>query len=247
MPPAPEPAVGLTRQGLVRFAVGDFRTAEQAFRGVLLIAPHEPMAWNNLALVLIAVGELEQAVPALKRSLSLDPDQLPPWINLAGALMRLWRPEEAEAACAAALTRDPGNAEAWQIRALAFVQAGEHAAAAEAFEQTIALTGETAILRLHLAAARLKSGQFREASRMAARALALDLTSIAALEVSRLCDFLVAAMVGDMQAALANYPSSLWASPENAGRIFRTALTLLESAGEQAAATRVSEAWAARR
>ena len=51
MPPVPEPAVGLTRQGLARYAVGDYRAAEQAFRAVVEVAGHEPMAWNNLALV----------------------------------------------------------------------------------------------------------------------------------------------------------------------------------------------------
>ena len=245
MPPAPSPAVGLTRQGLARFAVGDFRTAEQAFRTVIEVAPHEAMSWNNLALVLVAVGELDQAVPALRRSLGIDSTQVSPWVNLAGALLRLGRAEQAEAACAAALALDLANADVWQILAMSRLQAEDFPGAAEAFTRTIELSGESAALRLNLAAVLLKSGRFGEAADNAARTLALDPTCAAALEISRLCDFIAAAIAGDMAAAREIYPRALFASPPDADRIFRTALLYLDMAGRRRAAILVAEDWAA--
>jgi predicted TPR repeat methyltransferase len=245
MPPAPSAAVGLTRQGLARFSVGDFRTAEQAFRTVIEVAPHEAMSWNNLALVLVAVGELDQAVPVLRRSLGIDASQVSPWVNLAGALLRLDRAEEAAAACAAALALDPAHADIWQILAMTRLQAEDFAGAAEAFIRTIELVGETAPLRLNLAAAQLKSGAFEAAADSAARALALDPACAAALEIGRLCGFLAAAIAGDMAAARAIYPEALFASPPDADRIFRTALLYLDMAGRRRAAALVAETWAA--
>jgi predicted TPR repeat methyltransferase len=247
MPPIPSAAVGLTREGLSRFAVGDYRAAEQAFRTVAGVAPHQAMAWNNLALVLVALNELDQAVPALRRSLGIDSAQVSPWINLAGALVRLNRADEAQAAAAAALGLDGVNAEAWQIFAMARAQAEDFAGAAEAFSRTIDLVGEASGLRLNLAAALLRCGRFDEAAYSAARALALDLTSIAALEVSRMCDFIVAAIAGDLAAARALYPDSLFADPAETDRIYRTALLYLDGADRREAAIRVAEDWAARR
>jgi predicted TPR repeat methyltransferase len=243
MPPAPSAAVGLTRQGLARFSVGDFRTAEQAFRTVIAVAPHEAMSWNNLALVLVAVGELDQAVPVLRRSLGIDATQVAPWVSLAGALLRLDRGEEAEAACAAALALDPAHADVWQILAMARQQAEDFAGAAEAFARAIELSGETAPLRLNLAAAQLRSGRFAAAADSAARAMALDPACPTAPEIARLCGYIVAALAGDMVTARTIYPQSLFTSPPDADRIFRTALLYLDMAGERAAAILVAEDW----
>lgn len=245
MPPPPSPAVGLTREGLSRFAVGDFRNAEQAFRTVVEVAPHQAMSWNNLALVLVATGELDQAVPALRRSLGLDSTQLAPWVSLANALLRLGRAAESEAACAEALALDPQSADAWQIRAVALMQEDDFDGAADAFARTIELTGESAALRLNLAAAQLKRRRFGEAGASAARALALDPTSTDALEIRQLCDFIAAAIAGDMRAARAVYAPSRFVSPSEADRIFRTALLYLDYADERQAAIRVALDWVA--
>lgn len=247
MPPTPSAAVGLTREGLSRFAVGDYRTAEQAFRTVAEVAPHHAMAWNNLALVLVALGELDQATGALRRSLALDAAQLSPWVNLSGALLRLGRAEEAATAASAALAIGPVNPEACQLLAMARAQAEDFPGAAEAFARTIELAGESHVLQLNLAAALLKSGRFDEAAYSAARALALDLTSMAALEVSRMCDFIVAAIAGDLAAGKALYPPSLFETPAETDRIFRTALLYLDWAERRDAAILVAEGWAALR
>ena len=244
MPPVPEPAVGLTRQGLARYAVGDYRAAEQAFRAVVEVAGHEPMAWNNLALVLVAIGELEQGAAALRRSLAIDSRQFAPWMNLAGALLRQGAPDQAEAACAAALALDPASADAWQVIALARLQGEDFAAAAEAFARTLDLAGESAELRLNLGAALMKCGRFEAAAASLAAALALDPASPPAVEVKRACDFILAAIAGDMAAALAVYPASVLETPAEADRVFKTALLYLDWAGERAAARRVAKGWA---
>ncbi|HLZ76277.1 tetratricopeptide repeat protein [Phenylobacterium sp.] len=247
MPPVPAPAVGLTRQGLARYAVGDYRAAEQAFRAVAEVAGHEPMAWNNLALVLVALGELDQAAAALRRSLNLDAGQFAPWMNLASALLRQGKADEAEAACAAALALDPASADAWQVAALARLSREDFTGAAEAFTRTLDLAGESAELRLNLGAALLRCGRFEAAAASLAAAVALDPTSFVALEVKQACDFIVAAIDGDMARAVAAYPPGLLATPAEADRVFKTALLYLDWAGERAAAGRVAQAWASRR
>lgn len=245
MPPVPSPAVGLTRQGLARYAVGDFRAAEQAFRAVAEVAPHQAMAWNNLALVLIAVGELDQASAMLRRSLAIDPQQVSPWLNLAGALLRQGKLSEADAACAAALALDPDNADAWQVRALARLQGERFTGAAEAFTRTLELAGESAELRLNLGVALLKCGRFEAAAASLAVAVALDPTFFVAVEVKRACDFIVGALAGDMTLACAAYPPGFLEDPAEADRVFKTALLHLDSANAREAAGLVAEAWAA--
>jgi predicted TPR repeat methyltransferase len=245
MPPVPSPAVGLTRQGLARYAVGDFRAAEQAFRAVVVVAPHQAMAWNNLALVLVAVGELDQAAATLRRSLNIDAEQFAPWMNLAGALLRQGKALEAEAACAAALALDPESADAWQVRALARLQNEDFAGAAEAFTWTLNLAGESAELRLNLGAALLKCGRFEAAAASLAVAAALDPASIVAAEVKQACDFIVAAIAGDMAGAIGAYPPGYLETPAEADRVFKTALLYLDWAGERRAAGLVARSWAA--
>jgi predicted TPR repeat methyltransferase len=247
MPPVPTPAVGLTRQGLARYAVGDFRAAEQAFRTVVEVAPHEAMAWNNLALVLVALGELDQAAAALRRSLNIDAHQFAPWMNLASALLRDGRADEAEAACAAALALDPASPDAWQLRALARLQRENFTGAAEAFTRTLELAGESAELRLNLGAALLKSGRFEAAAASLAVAVALDPASFVAAEVKRACDFIVAAIAGDMARAIAAYPPGLLDTPLEADRVFKTALLHLDWTGEREAAALAAQTWAALR
>ena len=238
MPPPPSAAVGLTRQGLALFAVGDFRRAEQAFRTVVEVAPHQALAWNNLALVLVSLGEHGEAAAALERSVGLDPTQVATWISLAAAFLRLDRADAAEEACVAALALDAGNAAAWQTRAFASVQAENFHGAAEAFARTIALAGDSAALRFNLGVALMRCSQFEEAAASLAAALALDPTLAAALECKQVCDVVLAAIAGDM--AMAGVTAL--AAPD-LGRILKTALLLLNGAGERAAAARVSEAW----
>ena len=147
-------------------------------------------------------------------------------------------------ACAGALALDADSADAWQVRALARLQGENFTAAAEAFTRTLELGGESAELRLNLGASLLKCGRFEAAAASLAVAVALDPTAFVAVEVKQVCDFIVAAIAGDMAAACAAYPPGFLETPAEADRVFKTALLHLDSAGEDRAAGLVAEAWA---
>ncbi len=235
MPPPPSPAVGLTRQGLALFAVGELRKAEQAFRTVVDVAPDHPLAWNNLALVLVGLEEPEEAASALHRSLQLDPAQLSTWNSLASTLLTMGRASAADQACAVALALDPNCAETWQTRAFARARADDFSGAAEAFSRAIDLAGESAPLYLNLGAALMKCGRFAGADVALSRALELNLTA-AASEFKDICALILDALAGELDG-----PGCC-----ATGQTFKTALLLLNGAQETLAASRVAEAWAQR-
>lgn len=238
MPPTPSPALGLTREGLALFAVGELDKAEQAFRTVVEVAPDQALAWNNLALVLVALDEPREAASALRRSLALDASQLTAWISLANVLAALDLAVDADQACDAALALDADSPEAWQTRAFLRVRAEDFPAAAEAFSRAIALGGGSAALYLNLGATLMKCGGFDAAATALGRALDLDPASAAALEFKRVCDLALAAIAGDLAAAVA-------ACGTDPHRMLKTAVLLLGGAGQRAAAGRLAEAWAA--
>jgi len=75
-------------------------------------------------------------------------------------------------------------------------------------------------------------------------AVTLDPTSLAAAEVKQACDFIVAAIDGDMARAVAAYPPGFLEAPAEADRVYKTALLHLDWAGERAAASLVAQSWA---
>jgi predicted TPR repeat methyltransferase len=237
MPPTRSAALGLTREGLALFSVGELGKAEQAFRTVVEVAPDQALAWNNLALVLVSLDQPREAASALSRSLALDASQLTAWISLANVLAGLDLIEEAEQACGAALALDAANADAWQTRAFLRTRAEDFQGAAEAFARTIEFAGESPALYLNLGAALLKCGGFGAAAAALGRALDLDPAAVAVLEFKRIGDLTVAALAGEVSAAVA----ACGAEPE---RMLKTAVLLLNGAGERAAAGRLAEAWA---
>jgi predicted TPR repeat methyltransferase len=90
----------------------------------------------------------------------------------------------------------------------------------------------------------LKCGRFEAAAASLAVAVALDPTSFVAVEVKQACDFIVAALAGDMVRACAAYPPGFLENPAEADRVFKTALLHLDSANAPDAAGLVAEAWA---
>ena len=239
--------VALTRYGLERQAAGDLQAACEAFRGVTDMMPGLALGWNNLALALASLGEHEAAVAALRCSLSLDPDPAASWISLANALLQLGRFEEAEAACGEALGRDVADAAAWQIRATACAGRDDFPGAAEAFARTLELVGESAPLRASLGAMLFRCGRFVEAARQLKISLLLDATASATLEMANLCQFILAALDGDMARARAVYGPAAATSGPDMDRVFKTALLYLDAGGHAEAARRVAEDWAAAR
>ncbi|MFI4963828.1 MAG: tetratricopeptide repeat protein [Caulobacterales bacterium] len=236
MPPQPTPAVGVTRQGLALFAVGDFCKAEQAFRIVVEVAPDQPLAWNNLALALVGLDRLAEAAAALERALALDPAQLSAWTSLAGVRLRLGRTEAADEACGNALALDPDCAEALQTRAFVRAEAEDFAGAADALSRALELSGESAALRLNLGALLMKCGRFEDAAINLARSLALDPACAVAAEFKQTCDLILAAIGGEVSGA---------APASESDRTFKTALLLLNAADRREAAAVLAQAWAA--
>ena len=237
--------VALTRYGLERQGAGDLQAAADAFRGVTDMMPGLALGWNNLALALASLGEYEDAVAALRCALSLDTEQPASWTSLANALLQLGRFEEADAASGEALGRDVADAAAWQIRAMACAGQDDFEGAAEAFTRTLELVGESAPLRASLGAMLFRCGRFAEAARHLRISLLLDAAAPATVEMANLCQFILAALDGDMARARAIYgPAVAPAGPE-LDRVFKTALLYLDAGGHAEAARRVAEDWAA--
>ncbi len=237
--------VALTRYGLARQAAGDIQAAAEAFRGVTDMMPGLALGWNNLALALSSLGDHEAAVAALRCSLSLDPDPSASWTSLANTLLQLGRFEEADAACGEALGRDVTDAAAWQIRATACAGQDDFPGAAEAFRRTLELVGESAPLRASLGAMLFRCGRFADAARQLKISLLLDAAAPATVEMANLCQFILAALDGDMAGARRVYgPAAATPGPEM-DRVFKTALLYLDAGGHAEAARLVAEDWAA--
>lgn len=241
---SPSPVVALTRYGLSRYAAGDFDHCARIFRAVADAIPHESLAWNNLALALVGLGRHDQAAAALRHSLDLDAAQPATWTSFATALLQSGHTDEAEAACVQAIALDADNAAPWQIRALIRAGREDFAGAAAAFARTIEIAGESATLRTNLATMLFKCERFHEAASNFASAVALDPTAAVIGDMNRLCQFVVAALEGDMDGARAVYAERMTAPGPEMDTIFKTALLYLDRAGHRQAAIRVAESWA---
>lgn len=60
--------------GNTAFALGDFDTAESAYRAALDLEPERADVWNNLAYALAAQGRYQAAGEAIQQALALDPE-----------------------------------------------------------------------------------------------------------------------------------------------------------------------------
>jgi predicted TPR repeat methyltransferase len=240
-PAAPESAevTDLVRHGLRRFQAGHYEQAARIFTALVGGAPHLALSWNHHAMALISLDRHEEAAVALRRSVEIDPTQPQAWNSLAGALAQLGRFEEAEAACRAALAVGGETGTTWQIVAMARTALDDFPAAAEAFARAIELDGPSASLCANRGAALLKCGRFAEADAALASAVTFADSTPAIADAQRLSG-LIAAALG--WAPGADAPGG----PETPDVHFKTALLLLDAAGERAAAVRVAEAWAAR-
>lgn len=225
----------LVRHGLRRFQNGDFEQAARIFTALVGGAPHLALSWNHHAMALISLGRHDEAADALRRSVEIDPTQPQAWNSLAGALAQLGRFEDAETACRAALAVGGETGPTWQILAMARTALDDFPAAAEAFARAVELDGPSASGCANLGAALLKCGRFAEAETALAQALTFDDASPEIADARRLS--------GLIAAALAGAPTAPADTPD---AHFKTALLLLDAAGERAAAVRVAEAWARR-
>jgi predicted TPR repeat methyltransferase len=228
----------LVRHGLRRFQAGHFEQAARIFTALVGGAPHLALSWNHHAMALISLNRHEEAAAALARSVEIDPTQPQAWDSLAGTLAQLGRFEEAEAACRAALAVGGESGAAWHIIAMARTAQDDFAAAAEAFGRAVELDGGSASLCANLGAALLKCGRFAEADAALASAAGFPDATPAIVDARRLSGLIAAALAGDDDAQ---------GGPDTTDTHFKTALLLLDAAGERAAAARVAQAWASRR
>lgn len=67
----PDSYPALLGLGNVRYALGDFDAAEDAYRRAIAGRPHDPAAWNNLAHALAKRGRRDEAVEAARTAVSL--------------------------------------------------------------------------------------------------------------------------------------------------------------------------------
>jgi predicted TPR repeat methyltransferase len=236
---APDNVTELTRHGLQRFQAGDLEGAARIFQARVGVEPDQPLAWNHLALALSGLGRHEEAAEALARSLQLEPRQPQTWTSLASSLLQLGRVAEAADACEGAIALDPAAAAAWQLKALALDARNDFAGAAEAFGRTLMLEGESAALCANLGAALLKAGRFADAAIVLDRAAALDDALEAALQARAVANLALAALAGE--------PVALPMDDAAADRLAKTALLLLDAAGQRDAALRLAAAWVQRR
>jgi len=233
----------LVRHGLRRFQAGHFEQAARIFTALVGGAPHLALSWNHHAMALISLNRHEEAATALARSVEIDPTQPQAWDSLAGALAQLGRFDEAEAACRAAMAVGGESGSAWQIVAIARTAQDDFPAAAEAFARAVELDGGSASLCANLGAALLKCGRFAEADAALASAAGFPDATPAIVDARRLSGLIAAALAGDIDASADDVPGG----PDTPDLHFKTALLLLDAAGDQTAAARVAKAWAAHR
>jgi len=70
----PDSSLANSGLGNSSYALGDYGTAESAYRAALAIDPEKAALWNNLAYALARLGRREESLDAIGHALELDPD-----------------------------------------------------------------------------------------------------------------------------------------------------------------------------
>jgi tetratricopeptide (TPR) repeat protein len=163
----------LVRRGLRHGREGRFDLAAAAFEAALKSKPDDAPTLVNLGLSLANLGQLDKAEQALRRSVEVDPSRAEAQFGLAVVLDRLGRDALAAARYEEVLKLQPAHADARVYLADARLRAGRAGDAAELYAKAL---GErpTARVRLSLAFALVKAGQWQEARAVLERALAAD-------------------------------------------------------------------------
>ena len=124
--------------GVAAHRAGDMRAARDAYERVLLVAPNDVDALNNLGVLLAAMGDLDRAEQLLRRAVGLSPVNAGAWNNLGTVLAQRGRTNDAIAAYQQALTIDPQHQGARVSLAQQHMAIGAADKAAELLEQVIA-------------------------------------------------------------------------------------------------------------
>lgn len=82
-------------RGIALWRDGDYRGAEQAFRGILARNPSYAAASSNLGMVLAAQGRMDEALQVLQQAVAIDPRHAGARVNLAALLRQGGQVEQA--------------------------------------------------------------------------------------------------------------------------------------------------------
>lgn len=117
---------------------GNFTYARTAYERVLVMAPRDVDAMNNLAVLLLARRELEASERMLRRALALAPRNVGVWSNLGTVLRERGQSAEAIAAFQHALTIDPTHMPTRISLAQQFFAIGSYPKAREILDRVVA-------------------------------------------------------------------------------------------------------------
>jgi tetratricopeptide (TPR) repeat protein len=136
-------ALGPYNRGVVALDAGDLAEAERQFRLALRTAPDLADARYNLALALLERGQTDAAADTLARLVAARPDDPDFGFALGNARFHQTRYREAAAAFAEVLARWPEHRRAAFGHARALQEAGERAAARQAWRRYLELDADS--------------------------------------------------------------------------------------------------------
>ncbi len=133
-----EDAARLFAAGVAAHREGNLSYARSAYERVLVLAPGDVDAMNNLALLLLASRELDAAERLLRRAVSLAPRNAGVWSNLGTVLRERGQSADAIAAFQHALSIDPAHQATRISLAQQFLAIGSLPKAREILDRVVA-------------------------------------------------------------------------------------------------------------
>ena len=147
---APDLADAENTRGLAFDALDLKEQAEAAFRRAIALAPHSPLAHNNLGVLLLERGDFAAAADAFEAGLAADPRNANARINLAIARARGGDPAAAIAELERVLAEHPRHAAACFNLGVAYEQSGQKERARDAYRCALDSRPDYALARERL-------------------------------------------------------------------------------------------------
>ncbi len=160
------------RANILRQA-GRMEEAETLLRQALAEDPDLVLGLNNLATVLLRIGRTAEALPLVERALELASEQVMIHSNRAQVLQALGRVDEAVAGLLPQLERPDATADAWALLGNLRLDQRDGAAAAQAYDQALALDPDCGPALVGLGGLRREALDFVAAEALYRRAVEL--------------------------------------------------------------------------
>jgi FkbM family methyltransferase len=157
--------------GWRRHQAGDVAAAENIYRQVLQVAPHDENAWCFLGMACHDQSRYDEALQAYDQALRIKANFPVALNNLANTLKQLGRLEEAVTRCREALRYKPDYGTAHNNLGVALVAQGRLAEASASFQKALELMPNDAVARTNLGATFVRQGRFGEGSEAALQVL----------------------------------------------------------------------------